>query len=90
MYLAMSSRPWIVPASARYELVDMIASGLSNTRESTSPGRMPPRARHRIWSNCQPEAWILSASRSISMWYSSQETYRCLPSSVSIVRLGRR
>ena len=56
MYLAMSSRPWIVPASARYELVDMIASGLSNTRDSTSPGRMPPRARHRIWSNCQPDA----------------------------------
>ena len=56
MYLAMSSRPWIVPASARYELVDMIASGLSNTRDSTSPGRMPPRARHRIWSNSQPDA----------------------------------
>ena len=52
----------------------MIASGLSNTRDSTSPGRMPPRARQRIWSNSQPDAWILSASRSISMWYSSQET----------------
>ena len=56
MYLAMSSRPWIVPASARYELVDMIASGLSKTRDSTSPGRMPPRARQRIWSNSQPDA----------------------------------
>ena len=52
----------------------MIASGLSNTRDSTSPGRMPPRARHRIWSNSQPEACTLSARRSISMWYSSQET----------------
>ena len=62
----------------------MIASGLSKTREITSPGRMPPRARHRIWSNCQPDPAIFSARRSISMWYSSQLTYRCLPSSVSM------
>ena len=62
----------------------MIASGLSKMRESTSPGRMPPRARHRIWSNSQPELCTFSASRSMSMWYSSQETYRCLPSSVSM------
>ena len=62
----------------------MIASGLSKMRDSTSPGRMPPRARHRIWSNCQPDACTLSARRSISRWYSSQETYRCLPSSVSM------
>ena len=34
----------------------MIASGLSKMRESTSPGRMPPRARQRIWSNSQPDA----------------------------------
>src|SRR6218665_121959 len=62
----------------------MMPSGLSNTRESTSPGRMPPRARHRIWSNSQPEAWTFSARRSVSMWYSSQDTYRCLPSSVNM------
>jgi len=49
----------------------MIASGLSKMRDSTSPGRMPPRARHRMVSNSQPDWWILIASFSIRLWYSS-------------------
>ena len=41
-------------AHSGWEFVDMMARGLSKMRDSTSPGRMPPRARHRIWSNSQP------------------------------------
>ena len=49
----------------------MIASGFSKMRESTSPGRSPPRARHRMVSNSQPDWCSLIASFSIRLWYSS-------------------
>ncbi|MCY1552025.1 hypothetical protein D9M68_883980 [compost metagenome] len=52
----------------------MMASGTSKMRERMSPGRMPPRARHRMVSNCQPDWYTLSASFSIRLWYSSYET----------------
>ena len=43
---------------------------------STSPGRMPPRARHRIWSNPQPEAATLSASEKSALLARYTEAYR--------------
>src|SRR5450830_469210 len=53
-------------------------------RENTSPGRRPPRARHRTWSNCQPDSCTLRASFSMLRWYWSQVTHRSLSSDIFI------
>ena len=47
---------WLYPEAAWEAVRDQVmARGLSNTRERMSPGRMPPRARHRMVSNSQPD-----------------------------------
>ncbi|MNN87871.1 hypothetical protein D3C81_2054840 [compost metagenome] len=68
MYWAMSRSPCCVPAASRYELVARMASGTSKIRDIWSPTRRPPRARHRILSNFQPDSCTFSDSRAIRRW----------------------
>ena len=78
MCSAITSSPRIVPPPEAYECVDRIASGDSKIRDSTSPTRRPPRAMQMIWLKRKSDSWTLSASRSISLWYWSQVTWRLM------------